>query len=374
MNIEVFELERIQSIWENQVDYNLTETGVHPFDLSELLDAGQQRELLSLRLGYGQTNGSIELREAISRLYRCFDLDNVLVTSGSAEANFIAMWRLLEPGDELVLMLPNYMQIWGAARAFGAEVKPFHLREDLGWRPDLEELGRQLTPKTKVIAVCNPNNPTGSVLGSEDMAEIIRLARASGAWLYVDEIYRGAELDGEETPSFAGMYEKTIVAGGLSKAYALPGLRIGWLAGPKPFIADAWSHHDYTTIATGVLSNYAAARALEPGKREKILSRNRAILRGNLDLLQEWVHGQGGRFSLIPPRAGGMAFLRYAMEINSTELSDSLREKKGVFIIAGDCFGMDRFVRIGIGGERDYLRAGLKLIDEGLREIFNVSG
>ncbi len=373
MNIEVFELERIQSIWENQVDYNLTETGVHPLDLSELLDAGQQRELLSLRLGYGQTNGSIELREAISRLYRCFDRENVLVTNGSVEANFIAMWRLLEPGDELVLMLPNYMQIWGAARAFGAEVKPFHLREDLGWRPDVEELGRQVTPKTKVIAVCNPNNPTGSVLGSEDMEEIVSLAAASGAWLYVDEIYRGAELDGEETPSFAGMYEKTIVAGGLSKAYALPGLRIGWLAGPKPFIADAWSHHDYTTIAAGVLSNYAAARALEPGKREEILSRNRAILRGNLELLQEWVHGQGGRFSLIPPHAGGMAFLRYSMEINSTELSDSLREKKGVFIIAGDCFGMDRFVRIGIGGEREYLRAGLKLIDEGLREIFNVS-
>lgn len=374
MKIELFELERIQSIWENQVDYNLTETGVHPFELSELLDAGEQRELLSLRLGYGQTNGSIELREAVSRLYDGFDRDNVLVTNGSAEANFIAMWRLLEPGDELVLMLPNYMQIWGAARAFGAEVKPFHLRQDLGWRPDLEELARQVTPATKVIAVCNPNNPTGAVLGAEEMEEIARLAAAAGAWLYVDEIYRGAELDGNETPSFAGIYPKTVVAGGLSKAYALPGLRIGWLAGPKQFIADAWSHHDYTTIAAGVLSNYVAARALQPGKREEILSRNRAILRDNLATLQAWVSAHGGRFSLVPPRAGGMAFLRYAMEINSTELCDSLRERKSVFIIAGDCFGMDRFVRIGIGGEPQHLRAGLKLIDEGLSEILHPGG
>lgn len=369
MQIEAFELERIQSLWENRVDYNLTESGVHPLTLNELLDQAEIERLLCLRLGYGQTNGLPELREAISTLYSGANLDNVLVTSGSAEANLITVWSTLEPGDELVLMLPNYMQIWGISRSLGVEVKPFHLREELNWGPDLDELRSLITPRTKMVAVCNPNNPTGSVLGDDEMKEIVRLAASVDAWIYADEIYIGAELNEVETCSFLGLYDKVIVAGGLSKAYSLPGLRIGWLVGPKPFIEKAWSYHDYTTISTSILSNQIAAFALRPQVREKILKRNRTILKENLSELSSWVEKQRGLFSFVPPRAGGIAFLRYFMDINSTEMCTRLREEKSVFIIAGDYFGMDRFVRIGIGAEKEYLQAGLKLIDEGLGEI-----
>ena len=120
MDFPDFELERVQSIWENQVDYNLTESGLHPFTLRELLDDRQLDQLLSLRLGYTQTNGTVALRQAISSRYAGAGIDNVLVTSGSAEANFIASIQTLKPGDELVYMVPNYMQIWGIAQGLGA--------------------------------------------------------------------------------------------------------------------------------------------------------------------------------------------------------------------------------------------------------------
>ena len=370
MEIETFELERTQSLWENTVEFNLTETGIHPFTLEELLDQEEIEKLHSLRLGYGQTNGSIELREAISAMYPGTDRDNVLVTNGSIEANFVAVWSLLNRGDELVLMLPNYMQIWGIARAFDIKVKPFYLKEELGWQPDLEELAQLVTPTTKMIAVCNPNNPTGAVLSEDAMKKIVLLAKSVNAWLYADEIYRGAELSGVDTPSFYGRYKKTIVAAGLSKAYARPGLRIGWLAGPHDAIADAWARRDYTTIATTILSNRIAALALHPDLRAKILRRNRKMLNENIAVLREWVDSHPGLFHFIPPQAGGMAFLRYNMDINSTELVTKIRKEKSTFIVAGDCFGMDHRVRIGIGSEQEYLKAGLARISEILAEIY----
>lgn len=369
MKIEIFELERIQSLWENIVEYNLTESGIHPYTLNELLDESEIEELLSLRLGYGQTNGAPELREAISRLYPGTDLDNFLVTNGSAEANFLAIWSHLEPGNELILMLPNYMQIWGIARSFGVKVKPFHLKEELDWQPDLDELKSLVSSKTKMIAVCNPNNPTGAVLSKEAMKEIVRLAEKANAWVYADEVYRGAELDGQETPSFLGLYNKVMACAGLSKAYALPGLRIGWLAGPKEAIEKAWAYHDYTTISSGMLGSRAAILVLQPELRKKVLSRSRKILKENLAALEDWVKKHKTLFKLIPPRAGAVTFPHYFMKINSTELATRLIREKSVFIVAGDCFGMDHYLRIGIGSEKAHFLAALGLIDQALEEI-----
>ncbi|MFX0016675.1 MAG: aminotransferase class I/II-fold pyridoxal phosphate-dependent enzyme [Promethearchaeota archaeon] len=369
MKIETFELERRQSLWENRVNYNLTESGVHPYTLSELLTEDEIQTLLSTRLGYGQTNGSVELRKSISRLYSGADLDNILVTNGSSEANFIGIWSNLEPEDELLFMLPNYMQIWGVARSFGVHVKPFHLREDLNWQPDVEELKSLISPKTKMIVVCNPNNPTGAVLEEEIMLEISSLTQKSDIWIYSDEIYRGAELAGEETDSFWGLQNKVIVSCGLSKAYALPGLRIGWLIAPKETIEKMWSYHDYTSIATGILSNQIATVVLQPEIRKKVLMRTRKILQDNLIILTEWVKKHKDILYFIPPQAGGIAFLKYSPNINSTELTTRLRQEKSTFIVAGDCFGMDNYIRIGIGSEKEYLVSGLMLIDEILEEL-----
>lgn len=361
MKIETFELERLQSLWENKVEINLTESGVHPLTLNELLSADELAGLLDLRLGYGWTNGSPELRSAISQYYEPADSEQVLVTCGSAEANFLAMWSLLEPGDEIALMLPNYMQIWGLARSLGVTVKPFHLRRQSDrWALDLDELKSAVGPKTKAVVVCNPNNPTGSVLTAEETAAVIAAAESVDAYLYADEVYRGVEIDGVERPSFFGRYEKCIIAAGLSKALAHPGLRIGWLVGPSEVIDAAWHRNDYTTITTSVLSEYVAQFILEPPRRQSILQRNRAMLGDNLAMLQEWIAERPEHFSMVPPEAGGMAFIEYRYDISSTELFERLRQEESVLVLPGDVYGMDHHIRIGIGEEKERLALGLE--------------
>jgi aspartate/methionine/tyrosine aminotransferase len=371
MKIDTFELERRQSLWENTVEYNLTESGIHPFTISELLDDSQIKQLLDLRLGYGQTNGSIELRDSISKLYPDASQDNVFTTNGSAEANFVSIWSNLNPNDELVLMLPNYMQIWGIARSFGVSVKPFHLKEELQWQPDMDEIRKLITPKTKMIVVCNPNNPTGSIMTNSNMEELIDIANESSAWILSDEVYRGAELDGKEITSFYGKYDKVIAVGGLSKAYSLPGLRMGWIVAPEDIAEKSWLYHDYTSISPGVLSQQIATWALEPSTRQKILSRNRKMLNENLSLFQNWLDKRKHLFDFIPQKAGAMSFVRYHFDMNSTVLTERLRKEKSLLIVAGDCFGMDNYLRLGIGSEKEFLLEGLQRLEEGLEEFVN---
>ena len=193
-----FVMERMMSKWENVVDVNLSESGVHPMTLTELLELGG-RDLGSVGdvlINYPQANGTVELREAIAALYPGVTPDNVLVTVGAAEANFLALTTLLQPGDEAVIMLPNYMQVWGIARNHGFRVRECHLSEDQEWAPDLAGLEAAATSKTKLIAVCNPNNPTGRIMTGPEMDAVVAVAERTGAWLLADEVYRGSELVG----------------------------------------------------------------------------------------------------------------------------------------------------------------------------------
>lgn len=366
MRIERFEMERMQSIWENRVRCNLSESGVKPLRLAELV---QPAELADLALGYPQTNGSAELRETIAALYPGADADSVLACNGTAEANFLAVWSLLEPGDEMVLMLPNYMQISGVAGALGAAVTPFRLVESAGrWAPDLDGLAHAVTSRTRLIAICTPNNPTGAVLGEQEIDAVCAAAARAGAWILSDEVYRGAELDGPEAPSPWGRYERVLVACGLSKAYGLPGLRIGWLVGPRDRIAEIWSYKDYTTIAPTMLSDRLARIALGP-KRPWIVARTRSILRAQLPIVAEWAGTHGELFDFTAPRAGAIAYLRYGLDVNSTELVERLRDEKSVLVVPGDHFGMDRYLRIGYGYDRENLERGLALFSEFLASI-----
>ena len=370
MKLEPFTMERWQSTYENTVEYNLSESGVHPLAVHELVGDGALADrLLATELGYSQSNGTAELRRAIARLYTGADEANVLVSNGSAEAICAAVWSLVEPGDDVVLMLPNYMQIHGLARAFGGNIRPFQLKAELAWQPDLEELRRAVTRSTKLIAVCNPNNPTGAVLDDIAMDAIVNAARSSGAWLLADEVYQGAERDGATTKSFWGRYEKTIITNGLSKAYALAGLRIGWVVAPPEQVARLWSYRDYTTIAPSTLSDQLARLALAEGNREAILRRTRGILQKNYPMLEGWVEEHGDMFSLVPPRAGAIAYLKYHLNINSSQLAERLRTEKSVLIVPGDQFGMDKYLRIGYGPRENYLRTGLNRIDEVLQAV-----
>jgi len=369
VHIDIFKMERMQSTWENVVDYNLSESGVHPLNLKELLTPAEIEALTGLELGYTQTNGTTPLREQIARLYPGVGPDQILATAGSSEANFLLMWSLIEPGDEVLFELPNYMQMGGLLRAFGADVKLFRLRESLGWQPDLEEMRRLVTPKTKLIVLTNPNNPTGAVLNPEVMKGIVDLASSVGAWILADEVYQGAELSGVTTPSFWGMYPKTLVVNGLSKAYGLPGLRVGWIIGPEDVVKRTWPYHDYTTISPSALSDRLATLALTPGNRDRILGRTRGILNSNFPVLETWLREHGGLFSFRPPQAGAICFARYELKVNSTDLVERLIREKSVLVVPGDHFETDGYLRFGYGSEKGYLLRALGLIDETLKKI-----
>ncbi len=367
-----FVMEWMMSKWENVVDVNLSESGVHPMTLTELLELGGQDlgSVGDVLINYPQANGTVELREAIAALYQGATPDNVLVTVGAAEANFLALTTLLEPGDEAVIMLPNYMQVWGIAKNHGFKVRECHLSEDQGWAPDLAGLEAAAASKTKLIAVCNPNNPTGRIMTGSEMDAVVAVAERTGAWLLADEVYRGAEREtDEDTPSFYGRYDKVLAQGSMSKAYGLPGLRVGWSVGPAKTLDDMWARHEYTTIATTALSNHLTALALSESLRPKILARTRRYIRDGFPVPEEWMKSHGDLFQLVPPQAAAIAFVRYRIDINSSELVERLRDEKSVFIIPGDHFGVDGHLRISYGLPHDYLRDGLDRIHEMLVEL-----
>jgi len=366
-----FAMERMMSKWENVVEYNLSESGVHPTTTRELVnDPVVVEELLNTELNYAQANGVIELREHIAALYPGATADNVLVTVGCAEANFVTFQTLLAPGDEMAMMLPNYMQIWGIAHNFGVRVRAFHLKEDRGWAPDLDELNDVISGRTKLIAVCNPDNPTGYILTEAEMDAIVDAAGRVGAWLLTDEVYSGAErVTDIETPSFWGRYDRVLAMGSLSKAYGLPGLRIGWVVGPTDVVDEIWARHEYITITATMLANRLAAVALSPQVRSRLIQRTRDYIRGGFPILDRWLKSHEGIFTLVPPQAAAIAFTRYHLDVNSTELVERLIHEKSVFIVPGDQFGLDHHVRISFGLPPDYLQAGLDRIHELIVEL-----
>jgi aspartate/methionine/tyrosine aminotransferase len=368
MKLEQFAMERMQSTYENQVEFNLSESGVHPLTLGELVDeAGALDALLAESLRYTQSNGTVGLRTLVASMYPGATPDHVQVTNGGAEANYVTTWHLVEPGDEVVMMAPNYMQTRGLARAFGATVKEWPLlpaADGKPWRTDIEALERLATARTKLIIICNPNNPTGARFEADDLDRIAAIAARHGSWILSDEIYRGAELDGCDTPSMWGRTDRVIVTSGLSKAYGLPGLRIGWVVGPPSLVATLWSYHDYMTISPGALSDALARRALEPARRQRILARTRSILNENFPVIAQWLDAHSALFSYTPPDAGAIVYVRYHHDMNSTDLVTTLRLEKSVLIVPGDHFGMDGYLRIGFGDQVDYLRQGLERLHD----------
>ncbi len=372
MQIEPFVLERNQSLFENQVEINLSESGVHPLTVRELLADCSENEVLDLPLTYPQTNGTPELRRAIAATYPGATEECVTVTNGGSEANFLAAWKLVEPGAEVVMMVPNYLQAWGILRGFGANVRPWNLRPNFEanrWAADLKELESVVTKKTSLIALCNPNNPTGARFTDPDLDRIVDLARANDCWILSDEIYRGAELSGDISPTLFGQYEKVIVTAGLSKAYGLPGLRIGWAVTTPSMAEDLWSYHDYTSIAPGALSERLARIALAPEKRSQLLGRTRRWIRENHEFLTEWLCTEAPDLISIPPLAGAIAMVHHPYASSSEEIVHRMRREKGVLLVPGEHFHLDSSLRIGFGCEKDHLAEGLSRLGELLKTL-----
>jgi aspartate/methionine/tyrosine aminotransferase len=366
-------MERMQSTWENLVDYDMSESGVTPLTLRELVDMGfDLDDFLDQPLGYSQSNGTIPLRERIGAIYAGSTIEAIEVTNGTSEANYLVALSLLERGDVLAMEVPNYMQMPGVARSLGATIRTFSLRHETGWEPDWDEFDRAVAPDTKILYLSNPNNPTGAVLSSEAMQRIIERCERTGTWILADEVYLGAEIDRPRTRSFWGMSDRVIVTSGLSKAFGIPGVRIGWLIGPPSLVATCWSQHDYLTIGPNKLSDRLAQTAVDARNRERCYARTRAILQHNLKIAREWLQDFGGRLTWQEPQAGAIALVKYESDVPRIQLADRVRTRQSTLIVPGVHVGLERYLRIWIGGREPFLREGLRRIGLELKGVWGL--
>jgi aspartate/methionine/tyrosine aminotransferase len=368
-HFQQFAMERWQSLHENQVRFNLSESGVHPLTIRELLELSGTSTFDETLLGYGQSNGSEELRAHIAKLYAGCTSDSIVVTNGSAEANFIALWELVQPDDEVVIIVPTYMQTHGLANNFGITVREIWLHEDNDWQIDASELTAAVTERTRVIVVTNPGNPTGAVMSDAARKAVIDAARASGCWILADEVYSGAELHGPPTKSFFEEdYDRVVATGSLSKAYGLPGIRIGWAVAPAEMATRLWARKDYMTISPGELTDRIAAVALSPQVRPHILERTRRLLHEGWNVTQSWL-ADAGIFSCRPPEAGAIAYARYDLPIESSAFAEMLRTEYSVLVVPGAHFGMGRYIRLGYGPPVGYLRDALDRVQSAINRF-----
>ncbi|MEM7067633.1 MAG: aminotransferase [Pseudomonadota bacterium] len=371
MHIEPFGVEIWMNEWETKCEWNLAETCVESLTIDELLklsgkNSNDLSELLPMKMTYGAIEGSDRLRNAIASLYEKQSPENVIVTHGTIGANMLVHRTLVSSGDRAVAVVPTYQQHYSIPASIGADVHQLKLREEDAFLPDLDALRALTTPETRLIALNNPNNPTGALMDRAMLEKIAEIARKVDAWILCDEVYRGTDQEGNGmTVSIADVYEKGISTAGMSKAYSLAGLRLGWVAAPTDIIEAITIHRDYDTISVGMIDDHFAALALE--NRDQVLARSHIITRGNLEILEEWVE-QEPRISWVKPKSGTTALLKYDLPMNSREFCVDLLKHTGVMFTPGSALNMEGYVRIGYANNPEILRSGLALASEYLAE------
>jgi aspartate/methionine/tyrosine aminotransferase len=366
VQITDFKLERYFAAYEFKVRYLLSASDCEALALSELL-ALSDAEMLGLwrdlSLGYTESAGHPLLRAEIARLYEGIAADETLVAAPE-ELIFIAMNVLLAPGDHVIATFPGYQSLYQVAEALGAAVTRWSLEpHTAGWRLDLAALERSIAPRTRLLVVNFPHNPTGYQPTRTELDAIVALARRHGLYLFSDEMYRLLEYEpADRLPSVADLYEGGIALSGLSKSMALPGLRIGWLAThDHDVLARAAAFKDYTTICNSAPGELLGIMALRG--RERILARNLAILRANLVLAERFFAGRRSAFRWLPPAAGSVAFPQLLGAASAAAFCRGLLEAKSLMVLPGDVFdfGGNHF-RVGLG--RRSFAAALEVLGE----------
>jgi aspartate/methionine/tyrosine aminotransferase len=367
MHIAPFGVEIWMNEFEKVCELNLAETCVESITMAELLalcgkDESALSEVLPFKMTYGDIEGSDRLRAAIAALYEHQERENILVTLGTIGANSLIHQALISRGDKVVSVIPTYQQHYSIPESIGADVHLLHLKPENGFLPDLDELRSIAPPGTKLIAINNPNNPTGSLMDRSMLEAIATVAREIDAWVLCDEVYRGTDQEGQGmTASMADLYEKGISTAGMSKAFSLAGLRVGWLAGPTEVIEKVMIHRDYNTISISMIDDHYAAMALE--NYRTILERSQRITRENLTILAEWVDNEP-LISWVRPRSGTTALLKFDLNLPSRDFCVKLLGETGVMFTPGSAMAMEGYVRIGYANNADVLRAGLGRVSE----------
>lgn len=367
MQIEPFKVEIWMNEWETRCTYNLAETCVASITVEELLalsggNADDLSDLLSMKLAYGDIEGSPRLRTAIANLYANQCIEDITVTHGTIAANMLVHKAVIEPGDHVLSIVPTYQQHYSIPKSIQADVTTLALREEDGFLPNLEALKASVKPKTKLIAFTNPNNPTGALIERPMLEDMVDIADSVGAYLLCDEVYRGtAQVGDGMSPSIVDLYEKGISTAGMSKVFSLAGLRVGWVIAPQEVREQVLIHRDYDTISVGMINDHFAAIALEHA--DKVLARSHEITRGNLALLEAWI-AKEPKVSWVKPRAGTTAMLKLNIPVTAREFCIDLVTKTGVMLTPGDAFDMEGYARIGFANDKQTLTEGLAALSE----------
>jgi aspartate/methionine/tyrosine aminotransferase len=353
MQLTSFALERFFARWEFTAEMMLCASDVEGWPMAELLALASEedrRRWETLRLGYTESPGLPELRAEIASLYETVQAEDVLVFSGAEEAIFTLHNVLLGPGDHAVVVRPAYQSLAEVARAAGADVSGIELREERGWRLDVDEIRGLLRPSTRLVLVNEPHNPTGSLTDRATFDRLVALAAESGTRLIVDEVYRFLEFDpADRLPAGADASPTGVSIGVMSKSFALAGLRIGWIATrDRDLLGRLAAFKDYTTICNSGPSEVLALIALRA--RDRVLARNREIVLSNVARLDEFFGRWRGTFEWVRPRGGSIGFPRLALDVPVDRFADALVAETGVLIAPGGLFGgaADHF-RLGFG-------------------------
>ena len=367
MYIEPFKVEIWMNEWETRCTYNLAETCVASITVEELLalsggSADDLSSLLSMKLTYGDIEGSPRLRTAIANLYTNQCAENITVTHGTIAANMLVHKAIVEPDDHVLSIVPTYQQHYSIPRSIQADVTTLALREEDGFLPNLKALKASVKPNTKLIAFTNPNNPTGALIERPMLEDMADIADSVGAYLLCDEVYRGtAQVGDGMSPSIVDLYSKGISTAGMSKVFSLAGLRVGWVIAPQEVREQVLIHRDYDTISVGMINDHFAAIALEHA--DKVLARSHEITRGNLALLEAWI-AKEPKVSWVKPRAGTTAMLKLNIPVTAREFCIDLVTKTGVMLTPGDAFDMEGYARIGFANNEQTLTEGLAALSE----------
>lgn len=369
MDITPFAVEIWMNEWETKCEMNLAETCVQSLTIDELLtlsgqNANDLSSLLGMKMTYGDIRGSERLLNAIAALYEKQTSDNVIVAHGTIGANMLVHKALVSAGDRVVAIVPTYQQHYSIPTSIGADVQPLQLKWENRFLPDLDELRDLVTPGTRMIAMNNPNNPTGALIDRDMLEEIADIARSAGAYILCDEVYRGIDQEGPgATASIADIYEKGVSTASMSKAFSLAGLRLGWVAGPEDVIEAVSVHRDYDTISVGKIDDHFAAMALE--HRDRVLERSRAITRGNLALVEVWVEAEP-KLTWVKPKSGTTTLVKFDLPMTSRDLCVGLLKDTGVMFTPGEAFGMEGYFRIGFANKPADIKDGLARVSEWL--------
>ncbi|MFE1347828.1 capreomycidine synthase [Streptomyces sp. NPDC058757] len=345
---------------------DLGSSGVQCWSVGELMDllGITAEELRGLTFDDSETYGSPGLREALADRFTKGDPDRVFTTHGSTEAIFLAMSTLLEPGDEMVVVSPGYHSLSSVAASMGCRIVPWRLREEDGFAPDLDALRALIGPRTRLVAVNFPHNPTGVSLTADQYEEFLDIVAGSGAYLVWDGAFTELTYATEPLPEPSLRYDRCVSTGTMSKAYGLPGTRVGWCLGDPKLLKRFLPLRDALTICLSPLTQLFAEHAIRQADLLVSLRRDRA--RTNLALLADWIAGQEGRVTWTPPAGGCTAYPRFPYVPDADELCRRLGREDSVLLVPGSCFGHRDRARLGFGGPAEEFRTGLERLGRAL--------